>query len=164
LNFMESSTALSRTSSTGVQEEESREVALIIQGYEGPQAYADSASTEIITRQNVTPNAYINWRRIAVPELFLTATAHLLFIQGISPSQFFLASGLIVGLGKKQKAYPGPLMYLSGVISPPYEVPAKFSKLVLGQLLKSSSDKIGVGDTFLALAKYESQKGSRKGA
>jgi hypothetical protein len=144
-------------------DENPNRVSLIINGYEAPQGSAERLSLETIRRQHVSGDAYINWKRIAIPELRLEHAAHLLFLQGISPSQFFLAAGLRWYKEGVLREIPGPLLYITGLLTPAYATPARFTKLVIGQLIKSSSDKTNVSDTFLAMARYESKRHLHRG-
>jgi hypothetical protein len=144
--------------------EDPHNVVLSINGYEDKQGYADKLLSEVIRRWHVDGDSYINWKRIAIPRLYLEHAAHLLFIQGISPTQFFMASGLTWYRDGVHHEIPGPLIFISGALSAPYEVPAHFSKLVLGQLMKASSEKVKVADTCLAMARYEAQRHLKRGA
>lgn len=147
---------------------------LIINGYPDPQGSAKRLSTENITRQHVMrtiegqnvqqSDVYINWKRIAIPRLRLAHAAHLLFIQGISPSQFFLAASLNYKKKGKDTALYGPLVFIAGTLSPPFESEACWTNLVLGQLMKSSSDKTSVADTILTMTAHEARRRKMRGA
>lgn len=149
---------------SGRLDQDPHEVTLNINGYSDPQGHADKIRVENITHWHVSGDNYINWKRIAIPELRLAHAAHLLFIQGISAAQFFLAASLVYR--KKGKAIPlnGPLLFTTGKLTPPYESRACWKKLVIGQLIKTSSDKTNVQETYLAMARYESQTHPHRGA
>lgn len=160
--------------------EDPHEVTLVINGYPEAQGWADKISIQSITRQHlpaplVMPNPatpkhkkkklediYINWKRVAIPRLRISHAAHLLFIQGIAPSQFFLAASLVYMKDKKALPLNGPLLFIAGKLTPVYESEAYWEDLVVGQLIKSSSDKINVQQTFMAMSKYEAEKHRRR--
>lgn len=123
-------------------------------GKSEPQGYALKVRTETIRRQSL-PSGHLNWVRIYIPELVLSQSCHLAFLQGEAPVRFFLASSLT---GKTEQ--PGPLLYLRGVLSLPWESPARFRGLVLARLLRLSGDdqNVGVADAFNALSLYESKR------
>jgi len=134
----------------GVRKNSNR-MTLLTQGYPGPMGYVDKPKIQIVRRQTVGDKK-LNWVRISMPKLYLSSTAHLLFLQGVAPVQFFLASSLT---GKRPQ--PGPLLFLRGTLSRPWEVPAYWENLVVGRLFQDIP-KLNVLEVFKALSFYESKQ------
>ena len=128
-----------------------KRVDLLTQGYQGSMGHAQRIKVDVIQRQMVGDRK-LNWTRISIPRLYLSHTAHLLFLQGAPPVQFFISSSLM-GARPQQ----GPLLFLRGVLSRPWEVPAYFDDLVLGRLFQNMP-KISVLEVFKALSSYEAKR------
>ena len=133
---------------------------LIVEGFEEPGGYCEELEHEIITRMFIK-NDTVNWRRFCIPKMYIAMPAHMLLLQGMPNAQLFLATSL----EEPSRFYKGPLLFIRGKLSEPWEVPAYFTELVLGQILKAPDDKgISLLEVMAGCHIHEGKRTLKKGS
>ena len=120
---------------------------------------AESYKAEVIQRMHMKDGT-VNWRRISFDKFKVTPATHLLMLGGTPPVHIFMASNARMKAFETERV--GPLLFLSGVPSAPWEVPNYLTKVVLAQLMFANS-KLNVMETFAELASYEVKRLQKKG-
>lgn len=132
---------------------------LLLEGFEYPGGHADLFQCEIIRRMFIKDKT-VNWRRFQFEKLYITQPAHLFLLQGMVPAQFFLSASLrCESQFEQERFFKGPMLFIYGKLSEPWETPAFFSDLVLGQILKSpESQHISLLEVMAGMHTHEAKR------
>lgn len=120
-----------------VYENPDRVTQLRINGFES--SGAEASRVEISRSSLEIDRGEVEWERIYIPTLRLFSNGHLLFIQGMGPTQFFLASNLVL---PTEEEVLGPLLYLRGQLPDVWVQPCLIKELVIAKLLRCPSNML----------------------